>query len=395
MGIGFAGKAVFLVSLALCFSLIAAPADPAEEEARRSWITRAVSVPASQVIDRDFFAFGPLVEISGTVNGDVYVFGGQILVDGTVNGDLLVAGGRVSLSGAVAQDVRVVGGQVSVSGSIGRNVTAFGGNLEMTRSAAVKGSLVAAGGSIHLAAPLGGSAKIAAGSLIVSNKVGGNIDAAVGTLRITSNAEVAGNVSYLSRNEASIGEGAKIGGKLARTAPPQLPRPSPEKVVALYAAGSLFVRLVSFVSTLVLGLLSIRFLPRYHLSSVALLRERPWASLAIGFIAAVVIPVVCGLLFVSVLGIPIGLIVGASYLILLYWGRIFAISWLGEAILRLFRAGPGSTWAFVIGLIVYYLLTLIPVVGWLIVWLAVLFGLGAELMVRKNIYFAARQHELI
>jgi len=77
----------------------------AREEGAKGWYGRAASVPASQVIDRDYFAFGPLVEISGTVNGDVYAFGGQVLIDGRVNGDVLVAGGRVSVSGVVAQDL--------------------------------------------------------------------------------------------------------------------------------------------------------------------------------------------------------------------------------------------------------------------------------------------------
>jgi hypothetical protein len=64
-------------------------------------------VSAGQVVDRDYFAAGPLVEMSGTINGDLYAAGGQVLVDGQVNGDVLVAGGRVLLSGAVVQSIRV------------------------------------------------------------------------------------------------------------------------------------------------------------------------------------------------------------------------------------------------------------------------------------------------
>ena len=56
---------------------------------------------------------------------------------------------------------------------------------------------------------------------------------------------------------------------------------------------------INFLSTLILGLLSVRFLPRFHQSVVTTLKERPWASLGIGFIAAIVLPVVCSLLLAT------------------------------------------------------------------------------------------------
>lgn len=355
----------------------------------------SASVSAGQVIDRDYFAAGPLVEISGTVNGDLYAAGGQVYIDGRVNGDVLVAGGRVMLSGQVAQDVRVAGGQVSLSGTVGRNVTVLGGNLELTPAAVVMGSLVAAGGNVHLAAPLGGGAMVAAGSLIVSSRIGGDVEAAVGSLRIGSKADIKGRVAYVSRRDASVDPGARIEKALTRRLPPAMPQPSPGKVFAFIAGVTLVLMTVSAVSTLVLGLLSLRYFPRYHQAAVVTLRDRPWVSLGVGFVAAVVIPVVGAILFATVLGIPLALILAAAYPIVLYWGRIFALHRLGEAICHLFAASPRPGWAFVVGLVVYYLLALIPFVGWVIVLLAVLAGFGAELIARRNVYVTARDREII
>jgi cytoskeletal protein CcmA (bactofilin family) len=178
------------------------------------------TVPSSQVVDGDYFAFGETVEISGTINGDLYASGGQVIIDGRVNGDVLVAGGRVNLSGTVSQDVRAAGGQVTITGNVGRNLTVAGGNVEIASSAQIGGGVVAAGGSVELAAPVGSAAKIAAGTLIIANRIAGNVEAAVGTLRITSRAEIAGNVSYWSGQEASVSEGARINGKIVRNVPP-------------------------------------------------------------------------------------------------------------------------------------------------------------------------------
>jgi hypothetical protein len=153
--------------------------------------------------------------------------------------------------------------------------------------------------------------------------------------------------------------------------------------------------LVSLVSTLILGLLSIRFLPTFHQSVVSVLTEHPLTSLGIGLLATVVTPIACVILFVTVFALPLGLILLAAFFILLYWCRIFAMSWIGDAILRRFRSAPSRTASFLVGLVVYYLLAIVPVIGGIVAPLAVVFGLGAELIVRKEFYATARSREMI
>jgi cytoskeletal protein CcmA (bactofilin family) len=362
----------------------------AQEGARQRESAGHATVPASRVVDGDYFAFGETVEISGTINGDLYASGGQVIIDGRVNGDVLVAGGRVSLSGTVSQDVRAVGGQIAITGNVGRNLTVAGGNVEIASSAVVSGGVVAAGGSVDLAAPVGGAAKIAAGTLIIANRIAGDVEAAVGTMRIASKAEIGGNVTYWSGQEAAVSEGARINGKIVRNIPPERPQIFP----AAFFAWLVFVA-INFVCTLILGLLSARFLPRYHQSVITTLSERPGASLGIGFIAAVVVPVVCALLFATVLAIPLALILLFAFFILLYWSRIYAIGRIGESILARLRPASSRASAFVLGLFVYYILAVIPVVGWFVVPLVLLFGLGSELLARKQFYVTSRRQDLI
>ncbi|HEX2229847.1 MAG TPA: hypothetical protein VHM64_22155 [Candidatus Binatia bacterium] len=378
-------RAITLAALAAVLVLSSTGASQQWERQERS--AGSSILPAGAVINGDYFAFGSAAEIQGTVNGDVYAFAGQVRIDGQVTGDVLAAGGRIRISGPVAQDVRVAGGHITISGSIGRNLTVAGGNVELASSAMVRGGLVAAGGNVEVLAPIGGDSRIAAGSLEVGSRVGGNIDAAVGTLRISSGAEIGGDVNYWSDDQAAISDGARIQGKISRQA-------SPEKRQAwpLLLTGWIFTVLISFVSTLLLGLLSLRFIPAFHRSATAILREKPWMSLGIGFLAAVATPVICILLFAAVLTVPIALILLAAFFILLYWSRIFAITRIGEAILR--RRGAGYS-PFVLGLFVYYVLAIIPVIGWLVVFFVVLFGLGAELNARRRFYVAARRQEVL
>ena len=160
--------------------------------------------------------------------------------------------------------------------------------MEIASSAVIRGGVVAAGGSVDLAAPLGGAAKIAAGTLILANRIAGDVEAAVGTLRIASRAEIDGHVSYWSGQEAPV----------AKEPVSRENRSKRSAGTAAVFSGRVFAWLVfvsiNFVCTLILGLLSARFPPRYHQSASLTLRENPWASLGIGFIVAVVLPVVGG-----------------------------------------------------------------------------------------------------
>jgi len=388
------GNDPFVVALSV-FALLALNSQASEAQERFFQGKAIVSVPANQVINRDYFAFGQLIEISGTVNGDVYALGGQIVVDGKINGDLLASGGAINISGEISQDVRIAGGQINISGQIGRNLTVGGGNIELTPSGVVHGGVVSAGGNIHLASPVGGYAKVMAGNLIVSNKINGDLQAAVGSIRLTSKAEVTGDLTYMSAREASIAEGTKIGGTVTRHSPPSMPRHSARLIFAFLAGMSILMKGISFISTLILGLLSIRFIPNYHHSAVFMLRERTLACLGMGFVTVVVAPVLIMILMATIVGIPLALILSAVYVIALYWSRIFSITWVGEAFFGLFRKKASPGWAFFFGLAIYFFLSLIPVLGWLIALFIMLFGLGTEMLTRKEVYAAARDQEII
>ena len=346
-------------------------------------------VAAGEVIDGDYIAAGEIVEISGTVNGDVYIVGGQILVDGEINGDLLAIGNTISISGRVAQNVRVLGGQVILSGEVGRNVTLAGMNIELTSSARVEGGVVIGASTVVLASPIKKNVRVGGRNLTLSNTIDGNLDAAVDAIRLTSKAEVRGDFTYWSNRLASIDETATIVGSITRKAPQY--SFSLETVLGDFAR---FVRpffiLASFLTTLILGLLLTRFLPGYTRATVQTLRTRRWRSLTSGITALLIIPILFGLLIITVVGIPLGFIVLTLSSVLLYGARIFVMVLIGVLILERFGKESNDMRAFIVGLIVYSLLVLIPIIGWAISFLAVLFGLGAAIQTLKQRHFSKK-----
>jgi cytoskeletal protein CcmA (bactofilin family) len=332
---------------------------------------RAITLQAGEVVDGDYFAWGDVIEILGTVRGDLFVAGGKIRIAGTVDGDLLAAGGKIDLEGKVGQDARMAGGEITLSGEIGRNLTIAGGQIVLSDLAIVQGNV------------------ISAGDLVVSNRIRGGVRATAGDLQITSSARISGDVSYRSSHPARIAEGAKIGGMVMQRTPHQMFDFSPGQMVGAMAGLILFFKVISFVSTLILGLLLIFLFPGFSHGVVSTLREKPMASLGWGFVWLIVTPLALITLLMTVVGIPLALILFPLYFISLYLARIVIILWAGTAILERMGKGGHPGWGLLIGLFLYTLLTLIPGPGGLVSLFVILFGLGAALLTLKEKYATA------
>jgi len=355
---------------------------------------KQVILGADEEIDRDYFAAGEMVEISGTVNGDVYAAGGEVLVDGTGNGDLLVAGGNVTISGKIEQDLRVAGGNVTISGEIGRNVTAVGGNVVITNSSKLVGNLVTAGGNIRIAAPVAGNIKMAGGTAILSNEVGGFVHARVDMLRLTSKASVGDSLIYWSYQEASVDEGTQITGEVTHhtVKRPELPR---EDLLKVFAGLKAFTKLISLITALAIGLLAISFFPKFSQGATDVIQKRPWIAFGVGLLFLITVPVVFGLLLTLVIGIKLAFILLAGYFMMVAVSSVFTMLLAGYWFLRMFTKDIKPGMAMLVGAIIYYLLTMIPVLGNVVIIVALLFGLGGVLVAKKELYKELRNHKLI
>lgn len=357
-----------------------------------SFSERAV-LRAGQVVQGDYFAVGPQVEISGIVNGDLYAAGGQVLIDGVVNGDVIVMGGKVTLSGTVAQDARIAGGQVFFSGTIGRNATVGGGDIHLTETARIGENLLTGGGNVQLGGHIGKDARLGAAQVTVTSHIERDLAVVADRVRLTSKAIVGGKLRYWGETAPVIDEEAAVRGAIIR-------RPLPAGWSLENARRGLFglrviATIVSFLSTLILGLVLLWIYPIFTRRVTATMRERPAVALGWGTVALVVIPIVAVSLLVTLFALPVGVILLALYVPTVYLARIYAITCLGQFLFRRQSDSPSLAGTFVAGLVLYSLLSLIPVVGGLLTLLVILFGLGALLMTKKELITTLREQKQV
>jgi cytoskeletal protein CcmA (bactofilin family) len=356
---------------------------------------RSVVLPRTETVNGNYFNAGDRVTLSGTVNGDVYVAGGTVMVEGAINGDLIAAGGTVTVRGNVSQDVRVLGGQVVISGTVGESVSAAGGTVIVTDSARIGDSLVVASGNLEMYAPVAGEADIAAGDVVIGGTIGDDMKAAVGELTLTSDAQIAGDLTYWSDAEVQVQQGAQVAGQITREQPLRQPRVDAPAIGAGLAGLAILFKIGNFILYLIVGLLIIKLLPNYTNRTLGVISRKPWISLLAGFFTLLIFPVVFFGLLITIIGIPIAFLLLPILIVLIYLGVIFVSLFIGQKILGYFSNKARVGWALVVGLIVYELATLLPIVGGLITLVVIMFGLGAVLIEEKNLYEKLRSRNLI
>lgn len=365
-------KIYYLLALLILFSFVFT--SRAFAQTKQNPIT---TLDSSQTINGDYFAANSTVNLEGTVNGDAYLAGGDVNVDGTINGDLLAAGGNINIKGKVTGNVRSAGGQITISGNVGKNVSLAGGNLSLLDGAKVEGNLAAAGGNMSL-----------------SSTIGGSVNSAVSQLNIAKGSNVSKDLTYWSNNSAIISKDASVSGKITQYASPKFNFGRAGATGFLGGVFS-FYRVVSLVSSLIVGFLLIRFLPLYAQETAGIIFKKPWQSFLVGLASIVAFPVLILALVITVFGFPLAILLGATFFILLYFSKIFVGLVIGQKLLDFGGQKLNPYLTFIVGLIILGFLSYVPFLGGAVIFILGLMGLGAILIEKKQIYTSLKDKKII
>jgi len=331
-----------------------------------------VTVGPGSTVSDDIYAAGGTITIAGTINGSVIAAGGTVTVSGNVSRDLIVAGGTINVTGKVGGSIRAAGGNLTLNGPVEQDVVVTGGMIAIGSGAIIGRDLVLAGGTATVSAPVARRVMMGSGSMTLTNRVGGDVTGSVDHLKLDG-AQIGGNLDYTSNNQVEIANGARVAGSTTRHTPTDR---------GTGGARNGFIGWVrALIGIFALGLLFILLLPRFSTRSIDLLRADPWLSLGIGAVILVATPIVAAIVFV------IGLLIGGWWLGLLLiplWILALALGYVVSGFLlgRLVFAQLGwgryhDALALLGGLFILAVVTLIPVLGWLVGLAALVFGSGA------------------
>lgn len=277
--------------------------------------------------------------------GGIFQMVGNITVqeEQIIDGDVSTLAGNITVHGTVYGDVTSVAGNITIHGKVDGDVQTTGGNIYLKKDAEISGDVTVVGGKVYK----------------------------------DSDAIVSGSITQIVESDEVDWE--------IRNQQIQLPsniKISPHVPWYLLIWGAI----TGLISWLALG----AFLMLFFAKQVSRLSEkvdqRPGYYFLIGLVAYLLIPPLLVLMVITIVGIPLALILILMVILGTLFGQLAVARSLGERVIQRFSWKYETEMSRVlIGLVTIFLITLIPVIGWVFFFATSCIGFGTVLMNRFGI----------
>ena len=363
------GSALALVVAGLCVALVL-PVTAGATEFHKS--EGAYELSKDQSVNSDIFVTCARGRIDGTVEGDLFFFGQSVEISGHIKGDAIIFAGSARINGQIDGNIRSFANNLTITGSVGKNVLTFNEVVNLDSAGKVSGSMTAFADSVGLDGHLGRDLLTFDNQTLISGTVDGEIRAKGHNLSIGPSAQIGGPIHYEGDNPESVASGAKLASPVEFTK---------TQHKSQYMEGHYYLWRVIWTAAFVLfGLVLFLLLPKFSEETVRA-GERFGAPVGLGVLVFFAVPIAAIIACISVVGIPLGVLTLALWLLGLFTAEMVVGAVIGNWILG--RAA--DTWGligrmamgFALVRIVYTPLEHLHVIGFLVALGIWMWGMGA------------------
>lgn len=339
--------------------------------------TESYTLGREEVLEQELWLLADTVALEGTVQDDIFFLARTAVLSGSFESDTWGIADSLTYNGKASQDVRMGAGRLcQVNGTIARNLMAGGGTVSVGKEASIGGDAILTGENVIFE----GKAKraiIVAQQVTISGQTEGSLRLIAEDIVFLPGAVIGGDLVYTSSKDLVIDpKQVALAGELRKsdwttvsdTKPQSKPWTQSLMLQVYFGLGALFA-----------GGVWIWLFPGIAGRSVHHLRASFWRSGLIGLLAFCLVPMLAFFLFFTLIGIPLAILVAAGYVIMMYLAKIVMALGLGAAFMHLregFSFGRIFS-ALALGILILYVLALLPVLDVAIWVFATVWGMGA------------------
>ena len=377
-------SAVAALTLGLFVGL--SPASSAHAAEFRYEEDGTVTVDAGETIDDTVFLAGKTAIVAGVVDGDVFAGAERVEVSGTVRGNVYAGGQSVSITGEVEGNVHAAGRNVEVDTKVGGSGFLAGQNVSVAEGSELARGGFLAGESVRSRGTVGRDLHFAAETMELSGSVERKMHGYARQVSVSSGGSVGGDlyVSVPEQEALEVDEGASVGGETTVEIHEEHERR------AFMHPGFYFGVFAKTLAALLFGVLLVTVFPSLRPTAPESSREA-LRDMGIGFLALIATPVAALMIAFTVIGIPISIVLGIAYALLLFLSTLVVAYFAGE---RLKFGGTDPTGVVLrtgVALLLIYFVMEIPFVGGGVHFLVHIFGVGCLILHVRNLYLARRE----
>lgn len=294
-------------------------------------------ITLSEKQDDDVYLAGETIKIDAQVNGDAVLAGANIKVRDTINQDLIVAGGDINVKGYINDDIRAAGGELIIDTNVGDDVIIFGGEVLITKDAVINGNLIVFSGDVEMNGTVNGNMKAYGGKLAINGVIKENIE--LQSDELVFNGEVTGTTKMVAE-DITIGEKAKFfkdvdywskSGKVdfkeslinaTANFNEDLAEDQKEFPYYFFGIAALGIWIFYLLSAFLIILILNGLLKNFWIKTAKNIDNNLPKGLGYGLVYLFIAPLIIIISFIILIGVPIGLLLGAIYLFSIVIGHI-------------------------------------------------------------------------
>jgi hypothetical protein len=359
-----------LIILTASFTTVLATDDEQEIKAAGAKI-KIISENATNI-----YAAGARVTIEGKAKQDIWAAGALLDIDIETAGDLHAAGSRISVKGKIAGKVRLAGADLKIDAEVGEVLNAAAASIEISENAKLPADTSIAGALIEFHGAANDNLSLYADEVVFSGQASGAVTIEGRSVQLGDTARIEGNLIIRYSEEAIISPNASVIGEVTQTGLEDSEFFKEQKDES--DARGFF--LILSTSIFLLGLILVVFARGFVEQGITVLRTQPGRSILLGLAVLFGIPLFVIATMVIIIGIPIGVATLLLLPFLLILG--FTTTTLGVSDWLLNRNNESKKTGqrlllLAAGVVLLVIIGFIPFLGGLLIFLALLFGLGA------------------
>lgn len=330
-----------------------------------------VVIGRDETIEGDLYSSAGTTVVDGTITGDLVAFGQTVIVNGRVEGSILAFAQNLTVNGPVAGNIRAAGQNLTLNSAVGKNITIMGSSAFLSPSSTVHGGVIGWLGRVESRGQIADDLLLGTGEAVLGGKVGGRVDAASERVTVLPETRVDGEFRYYSPRRAEIPVSAQLSGGV------KYEQVRHREVVNWRRVGQMLHAGWFFGLLLLIALLWLLYPGK--LSRITVPEKSTWTrGFLLGLGGLVAGPVVIALIFATLLGIPVALVLLGLYIFGFFLAAPLAGSLIGRQLSVAYLAGRELPPALVAagGTAILFLLGLVPLLGPLVSLLALVLGFG-------------------
>ena len=329
------------------------------------------------LVNASVFEAGDKFDVSGDYDSTKFIAGNNVTTNANIDGIAFVAGNNVNSGGKVAYGF-LAGNNIQIEGEIEKDLFAAGNTITISKTAKVPRDVYLAGSDITINTKIGRNLNIGADRVDLRGvTVLGNATIYADHILVDEKTVIEGTLEYYEESNVENLDKAQIGNTKT------IHRVETKKTTVSKVIDKITNMVSSYIAILVILLLIPKFKKKidkekFDAGTMA-------KTSLLGLATLVVIPVICIIGMITLFLLPLSFILLALYIIAIYLSTLIAYYMYGKKIYSLTGKKSNLYIELLIGIVLFKLITMIPYIGGLVLFISLLYGMGLILNSVKDL----------